>query len=73
MTGESFTPAAPVYGAGDFDMRRCSACNGEARTLWNGGRCLPCHEARCAFPLTGAVAPAGFDPMAAGERWGDNE
>jgi len=41
-------------------------------------RCTPCYEARLAeaahnLELQSAVAPAWFDPAAAGERWDEDD
>lgn len=51
------------------DDRICPDCHEVIHGCrWNG-RCYDCHEAACAFPLGGDLAPAGFDPGYAGERW----
>lgn len=55
------------------DERCCADCGEPTQISWNGGRCWNCHDARCAFPLTGDVAPAGFDPLYAGERWSEDD
>lgn len=55
------------------EERTCADCGEPTAILWNGGRCWDCHDARCLFPLGGDLAPAGFDPMAAGERWDEDD
>lgn len=56
--------------------RACVDCGVSGEPLWNGGRCWDCHDARCLFPIgdgSSPLAPAGFDPMAAGERWDEDD
>lgn len=53
-------------------MKVCTECGCETAVAWNGGRCYDCHEAACAFSLGGDLAPDGFDPGYAGERWDDD-
>ena len=41
--------------------------------VWNGGRCWDCHDASCSWGLSDSpIAPSGFDPSYAGERWDDD-
>lgn len=53
-------------------LQTCTECGDRVHTLWNGGRCWECHDARCAWSLSGDLTPAGFDPAYAGERWDDD-
>ena len=51
------------------NLQTCSKCGDAVVTLWNLGRCWDCHDASCAYGLSGDSAPDAFDPAYAGERW----
>jgi hypothetical protein len=56
------------------ELRNCPDCGDPiVGSAWNGGRCWDCHDASCAWGLHDSpLAPVGFDPTIAGERWDDD-